>query len=1043
MFTSSFFSDRGVRTMRGSSSVVMSALSVAIAAVMTFSAFSGAIRPTSHAAPTAGVQSAPGPQPTFAGTGLPSLDPDDGKFFGVAGSDSQTLEGVTIVLYVGVPAGGATFSVGIFDGDVGASWDDGSAAFSYRLFKDPLKNGTTAKPLDTITSAQCINDDWYEKSYSTDNDSKAPSGNYFYRLEAGWASGVPVAQFNNFKVRTSGQISVGADQDFGFAAGPQNGGDPVVGSGDPNPGDHNDPGANSYNGQFTYYFYVPAKRPSITFWDGDNDRADDTNDPNTPDTDPDGPGPAVAEGVNPGAPADDSSDADVRVSPSIFYDILDPQSHLFTNNNPSGNREWEQFVIGDAASNPDILVTYELQPGLWRYRAQGMDAHNLNVLRSTYEIYSTTDLPLTVSPAPEVFPDHTLHTHDNQTIYYSHTVKNNGAMDDFSLQSQSAHGWATAIYADSNGNGVLDPGEPEITQTGPMAPGQELPILLELQIPDLPSGATDLATITASSTTEWALQGSATDTTTTNSPPNAILSAPATVPEGTPVVLNASASTDPDGDALQYRWDFEGDGTWDMDWGPDAVVTHTWGDDFVADPVVEVRDGEFTSTATAHVIVYNVAPSAEVTIQLAGDEGVTGGIAYSIHITDPGSDEIDFHMTFGDGTGETSFVDCHPICPDPYPSPDVDPADTVASGTKYYGDNGVFEIHILITDDDGGVWEATYDADIANVIPSVSLKDAGSYTFDEGNGIALEASATDPGSDDLTFAWDFGDGTTATHTFYNDGIGPDPAMSPGGTFPFTAMDTAEHVYGDDGHFTVSLTITDDDGGSVRIERSVDVLNVPPRIDAYDAFAAASFKLRVAGEKWHDVRLSVEGRDGELAGVGVTRYPGSPDDQSATIPLTRISLLSGVRVVLYYTPDDDPVNGQRNGANPVWVVIGLPDGRELRLHHTFNVRHPTTWTWEPGAVMPFLSSGGVTVEATASDPGSDDLTFRFEYGDGSMTEQTIFNNGVSPDPHPSTEVNPITATVRETHTYAPGTYTLIITVMDDDGGVVQVSVSLSF
>ena len=173
------------------------------------------------------------------------------------------------------------------------------------------------------------------------------------------------------------------------------------------------------------------------------------------------------------------------------------------------------------------------------------------------------------------------------------------------------------------------------------------------------------------------------------------------------MVLNASASTDPDGDALQYRWDFEGDGTWDMDWGPDAVVTHTWGDDFGADPVVEVRDGEFTSTATAHVIVYNVAPSAEVTIQLAGDEGVTGGIAYSIHITDPGSDEIDFHMTFGDGTGETSFVDCHPICPDPYPSPDVDPADTVASGTKYYGDNGVFEIHILITDDDGGVGSAS------------------------------------------------------------------------------------------------------------------------------------------------------------------------------------------------------------------------------------------------------------------------------------------------------------------------------------------------
>ena len=137
-----------------------------------------------------------------------------------------------------------------------------------------------------------------------------------------------------------------------------------------------------------------------------------------------------------------------------------------------------------------------------------------------------------------------------------------------------------------------------------------------------------------------------------------------------------------------------------------------------------------------------------------------------------------------------------------------------------------------------------------------------------------------------------------------------------------------------------------------------------------------------------------------------------------------------------------MNGQRNGANPVWVSITLQDGRELRLQHTFNVQHPSTWVWEPGAVMPFLGSGGVTVEATASDPGSDDLTFRFEFGDGSMSEETIFNNGVSPDPDPSTEVNPITATFRTTHMYAAGTYTLIITVMDDDGGVVSVAVTVS-
>ena len=518
----------------------------------------------------------------------------------MAGTDLQTLGGVTIILYIGVSAGTNTFSVGLFDGDVGGAWDSGTTSFSYKLFKDPLKNGTTAKHLDTITSAQASDDDWYDKSYSTDNDAKAPSGNYFYRMEAGWTSGTPSQSFNNFKVRTNGQISVRAGQNFGFSAGPQNTGagqDPWVGSGDPNPGDQNDANANSYDGQFTYYFYVPTSLPSITFWDGDNDRADDTNDPNTPDTDPDGSGPAQAEGANPGAPADGPTPygACCNVYPSIYYDILDPAGHLFTNDNPSGDTEWERFIIGNSASDPDVLVSYELQPGLWRYQAHGMDAHNLNVLRSTYEIYSTTDLPLTVNPPPTVFPDHTLHTPDNTIVHYSHTVKNNGGVDEFDLTANSEHDWPATIYADSNGNGLLDPGEPQITQTGPMAPGQELPIIVELKIPDLPMGTTDLLTVTASSRSEWALQGSAEDTTQTNNPPNAHLQAPASAPEGTPVTFDASASTDPDGDPLQFRWDFNDDGIWDTAYSPNATITQTWGDDFTA----TVRVDTFPATGHA------------------------------------------------------------------------------------------------------------------------------------------------------------------------------------------------------------------------------------------------------------------------------------------------------------------------------------------------------------------------------------------------------------------------------------------------------------
>jgi len=82
-----------------------------------------------------------------------------------------------------------------------------------------------------------------------------------------------------------------------------------------------------------------------------------------------------------------------------------------------------------------------------------------------------------------------------------------------------------------------------------------------------------------------------------------------------------------------------------------------------------------------------------------------------------------------------------------------------------------------------------------------------------GMNLTFAATATDPGSDDLTFTWDWGDGTPATATtYFNDGIGPDPYPSSGGTFPFTATDSQVHKYAAAGSHMLALQVTDDDGG---------------------------------------------------------------------------------------------------------------------------------------------------------------------------------------------------------------------------------------
>ena len=69
------------------------------------------------------------------------------------------------------------------------------------------------------------------------------------------------------------------------------------------------------------------------------------------------------------------------------------------------------------------------------------------------------------------------------------------------------------------------------------------------------------------------------------------------------------------------------------------------------------------------------------------------------------------------------------------------------------------------------------------------------------HGLKFEATITDPGSDDITVFWDFGDGTNATAYYPN----------PGGLFPVLIVDEIFHAFAGSGTYVVTVTVTDDDG----------------------------------------------------------------------------------------------------------------------------------------------------------------------------------------------------------------------------------------
>lgn len=313
--------------------------------------------------------------------------------------------------------------------------------------------------------------------------------------------------------------------------------------------------------------------------------------------------------------------------------------------------------------------------------------------------------------------------------------------------------------------------------------------------------------------------------------PGASIADPAQTPEGTFVTLDASGSSvggDP-GDVLTFAWDLNDDGVFTDAFGD--TVDLAFGDNGSYPVAVEViNTAGYTDSASATVTVTNAVPVVTVSNLDPNPSDEGDDVDVTATFTDPGW--LDTHgngnvdLGTSDLADEPALVTNDPTSSAMYVlSPGVAPqASGEASATVTYGDNGTYQVTVSVTDDDGDTGSGSDDQSVDNVDPTVAIDLGATQVYDsqppvfiveKGDDLTVPANAVDPGSDDLTFTWDWDDGSTDSQTSLVNDPAFDPGFPPGSPTiqPRDVTLDATHAYAEACLYELEVSVDDDDGGT--------------------------------------------------------------------------------------------------------------------------------------------------------------------------------------------------------------------------------------
>lgn len=266
-----------------------------------------------------------------------------------------------------------------------------------------------------------------------------------------------------------------------------------------------------------------------------------------------------------------------------------------------------------------------------------------------------------------------------------------------------------------------------------------------------------------------------------------------------------------------------GDGTQDVviEDAMSGVVNllHHYADD--GDYVIhfEIDDGADKTTEDFDIKIANRPPSTDAGDPLITNEGTIVGLVNAA-FNDPGT--LDTHtatIDWDDGLVVTAgAVTEAPFGP---PGSSTGMSGTV-SASHVYADNGVYTVIVCVTDDDGDTDCDTTSINVMNVAPTVNTEP--NQFINEGDIVALSPTGfNDKGTlDTHTASIDWDDTTVEAGVVTESPFGP-----PGDTLGLNGSVDGSHVFGDDGVYISTVSVTDKDGASNSSTFDIIVTNVAP------------------------------------------------------------------------------------------------------------------------------------------------------------------------------------------------------------------------